>query len=413
MTPSAKEAVPQLSFRETLKIKPVRRLWMAQLVSIFGDYLALFGVLSTVTFELHASAFEVILVWIVFLLPVAIVSPVAGVYVDKWNVKATMVASDLTRGALVSILLFEHNLIAIYVTLFAVSSISSFLPAQTVAIRAITPPNALVAANGLMSQAQQLSQILAPAAMGLMIRSLGANACFGFDCFSFFFSASLVGTLAIHRERGAGAGEATVLEAMKEGLAFIRSHSALTMVILSMTAGMFAIRCFGSLLSIYVRDILRGDTEFYGVLNSLIGVGMIAGAQVMPKLARRATHPHLVSIGLSGMGLAVFLSAIWPSDTPAIAAMLAVGFFAAFVMVSAQVMIQQETPHELLGRVSSTLMSLLSIAQVLALMGRRAGNREVWRDRSLLRQRGGADGDWRGGVLEIAGLAESYAKSIA
>jgi MFS family permease len=370
VTPSGGESIPQLSFKETLKIAPVRRLWIAQLVSIFGDYLALFGVLSTVTFELHANAFQVILVWIVFLLPVAIVSPVAGVYVDKWNVKATMVASDLTRGALIVILLFEHNLIAIYAILFAVSCISSFfVPAQTVAIRAITPTKALVAANGLMSQAQQLSQILAPAAMGLMIRGLGANACFGFDCFSFFFSASLVATLAIHRLRGAGAGEATVLESMKEGLAFIRSHSALTMVIVSMTAGMFAIRCFGSLLSIYVRDILRGDTEFYGVLNSLIGVGMIAGAQALPKLARRTSHPHLVSIGLSGMGLAVLLSALWPSGAPAIGAMLGVGFFAAFVMVSAQVMIQQETPHELLGRVTSTLMSMLAIAQVLALMG--------------------------------------------
>jgi MFS transporter, DHA3 family, macrolide efflux protein len=49
--------------------------------------------------------------------------------------------------------------------------------------------------------------------------------------------------------------------------------------------------------------------------------------------------------------------------------MLAVGFFAAFVMVCAQVLVQQETPHELLGRVSSTLWSLLSIAQVAALLG--------------------------------------------
>jgi MFS transporter, DHA3 family, macrolide efflux protein len=46
--------------------------------------------------------------------------------------------------------------------------------------------------------------------------------------------------------------------------------------------------------------------------------------------------------------------------------MLGVGFFAAFVMVCAQTLIQQETPQELLGRVSSTL---LAIAQVLALFG--------------------------------------------
>src|SRR6202012_5739650 len=65
---------------------------------------------------------------------------------------------------------------------------------------------------------------------------------------------------------------------------------------------------------------------------------------------------------------AVLLSPAWPQPAPATAAMLLVGFFAAFVMVCAQVLIQQETPHELLGRVSSTLWSLLSIAQVAALL---------------------------------------------
>ncbi len=367
MSPGTQETAPQLSFKETLKIKAVRRLWIAQLVSIFGDFVALFAVLSIVTFDLHGTPFQVILVWAVFLFPIAIISPIAGVFVDKWNVKATMIASDLLRGALVSLLLFEHNLIAIYATIFAMSCISSFfLPAQTVTLRAIAPPNALVAANGLMSQAQQLSQVIAPAVMGLVILRLGSNACFGYDCLSFFVSAALVSTIAIHRKPGA---ESTVMQAMKEGLRFIFSHRTLSMVIISMTAGMFAIRCFGALLSIYVRDILHGTTELYGNLNSLIGVGMIVGAQFMPKLARKTSLPHLVAYGLAGMGVAVFLSAFWPLVNPAIAAMVLIGFFAAFVMVNASVMIQQETPHEMLGRVTSTLMSLLSVAQVIALVG--------------------------------------------
>jgi MFS transporter, DHA3 family, macrolide efflux protein len=359
----------QLSVKETLRIQPVRRLWIAQLVSIFGDYLAVFAVFGIVTFQLHGTPFQVSMILVAFLTPIALISPIAGVYVDKWNVKWTMIASDLIRGGMVVILLFEHNLLAIYGTLFLMSCISSFfVPAQTVAIRAITPPNALVAANGLMSQAQQASQIVAPAVMGLIIEWLGSNFCFAFDCASFFVSAALVMTLTIERKPAAGSAASTVMQSMKEGLKFIFTHSALSFVILSMTAGMFAIRCFGSLLSIYVRDILHGDTRMFGILNSLIGVGMIAGAQLMPRLTKKASHPHLTAYGLAGMGVAVFFSAILPRVAPATGAMLGVGFFAAFVMVCAQVLIQQETPHELLGRVSSTLMSLLSIAQVLALI---------------------------------------------
>jgi MFS family permease len=358
----------QVGFRETLRIRPVRRLWIAQLVSILGDYMALFAVLSLVTFQLHGDAFAVSMVWVVFLLPLAVISPVAGVYVDKWNVKATMITSDLLRAALVAVLLFEHNLIAIYATIFLMSSISSFfLPAQTVTIRAITPPEALVAANGLMSQAQQLSQIVAPAIMGLVIEKFGVNVCFGFDFLSFLVSASLVATLAIYRKPAAGGSAAGVLHSLQEGLKFIFTHGALSFVILSMTAGMFAVRCFGALLSIYVRDILRGDPGMYGNLNSLIGVGMIGGAQLLPRLTHRTTRQHLVAYGLAGMGVAVFVSSAWARVAPATAAMIALGFFAAFVMICATVLIQEVTPHELLGRVTSTLMSLLAMAQVTAL----------------------------------------------
>ena len=182
-------------------------------------------------------------------------------------------------------------------------------------------------------------------------------------------SAGLVLTVAIDRESATGLAAASVLRSMVEGLKFIVSHAGLSFVIVSMTSGMFAVRCFGSLISIYVRDILHGDAALFGALNALIGVGMIGGSLFLPLLTRRASAQHLVAYGLAGMGAAVFMTAMFATVAPAAASMLGVGFFAAFVMVCAQTLIQQETPQELLGRVSSTLMSLLAIAQVLALFG--------------------------------------------
>src|SRR5580693_110826 len=212
------DSMPQLSFKEVLRLKPVRRLWIAQLVSIFGDYLAVFAMFSIVTFNLHGTAFQVSMILVAYLLPMAVISPFAGVFVDKWNVKWTMIASDLTRGAMVTLLFFEHDLFAIYGTLVLLSCVSSFfIPAQTVAVRTVTPLHGLVAANGLMSQAMQLSQIVAQAVMGLVIGTLGSNACFAFDCASFFFSAAIVLTVAIDRESATGLAAASVLRSMVEG----------------------------------------------------------------------------------------------------------------------------------------------------------------------------------------------------
>ena len=254
---------------------------------------------------------------------------------------------------------------------------SFFVPAQSVAVRALAPLGGLLAVNGLMTQAVQGAQIVSPAVAGLLVQWFGANSCFILDSFTFFFSAVTVMTLAIHRTPSPAAaappsvpavsGASSVLFSMREGFRFIFTHSSISFVILAMTAGMFAIRCFGVLLSVYVRDVLASNAALFGTLNSLIGVGMIAGTQSLHRFARKIPQQFLVVYGLGGMGAGVFITALFGRVSAAAVGMLALGFFAAFIMVPSQTLLQQETPHELLGRVMSSLMSLLAISQVLAM----------------------------------------------
>lgn len=150
-----------------------------------------------------------------------------------------------------------------------------------------------------------------------------------------------------------------------------------------MTAGMFAIRCFGALLSVYVRDILASSVATFGTLNSLIGIGMIAGTQSLHRFAAKVPQQFLVNYGLGGMGLAVLVTAVFGRVSSTALGMLGLGFFAAFIMVPSQTLLQRETPHELLGRVSSSLMSLLAMSQVLAMfvagpVAQRAGIRNLY-----------------------------------
>jgi len=378
-------STPQLSFREALRIRAVRRLWFAQIVSVFGDFLAIFAVFSVVTFQMHGTPVQVSMILVAFLTPFAFVSPLAGVYVDKWNVKATMIASDAIRGVLIVSLLFVRDLYAIYAIFFALSTVSSFfMPAQSVAVRALAPAEGLMAVNALMSQAIQVSQIVAPSIAGLLVQFVGANSCFVFDSFSFFFSAGMIATLAIHRAPAPASGAAsTVLASLRQGFRFIVTHSAISFVMLSMASGMFAVRCFGSLLSIYVRDILKSTADVFGYLNSLIGIGMIVASQFLPRFARKVSKPHLVIYGLCGMGFGVLVTALFGRLSTTAIGMLALGFSAAFIMVTSSTLLQQETPHELLGRVSSSMMCIMAVSQVLAMfvagpVAQRAGIRNLY-----------------------------------
>ena len=351
-----------LSFSDVLRLRPVRRLWIAQIVSVFGDFLAVFAIIAVVTFQLHGTATQVALVLVSFMAPLAVVSPLAGVFVDRWHLKRTLIASDLIRGVLVLALVFVHDLYAIYAILFTMSVVSAFfVPAQSVAVRTLVPMAGLMAVNGLMSQAQQGALIVAPSVAGELVELVGANSCFLYDGFSFFFSAALVMTLTIDRQAPRTESSA-VLDSMRQGFGFIFKHSTISFVIVSMTAGMFAMRCFGALLSIYVRDVLHSTSAAFGVLNTLIGVGMINGTQMLTRYARNIPQQKLVVYGLGGMGLAVFITAAFGAS-----AMLGLGLCASAIFITATTLIQHETPHELLGRVMSCLMSLVAGSQVISM----------------------------------------------
>src|SRR5262244_1425693 len=202
MTSEAK----QLSFGEVLALRPVRQLWIAQIVSIFGDFLALFAVLSDVSFRLHANAAQVTLISVAFLIPFALLGPIAGVFVDRLDARLTMIASDLIRAALALGLVFAAGLNQIYAILFALSAVSTFfVPAQTIMIRTVTPREGLLAANALMQQAFQVVRIISPAIAGALVRWIGAKPAYYFDSASFIFSASMIAAITITRVAAAAA----------------------------------------------------------------------------------------------------------------------------------------------------------------------------------------------------------------
>src|ERR1019366_8458841 len=76
---------------------------------------------------------------------------------------------------------------------------------------------------------------------------------------------------------------------------FIFGHPVIGFVILSIAAGTFAISAFGSLIAVYVRDVLHANSYLFGALGSAIGAGMLAGGLVVTPLARRIQQKAYLS----------------------------------------------------------------------------------------------------------------------
>ncbi len=272
-----------------LKYKPFRTLWLAQFVSVFGDFLALFAVISLITFRWHGTPVQVTTVTMAFVLPMAVISPIAGVFVDHWNVKRLMIASDLIRAVLILMLVFVHNVSQISAIFLVLSSVSSFFaPAQSVTLRTIVPADGLLAANALMMQAFYIVRLLSPAAAGALVAWLTEKSCFYIDIASFVFSAAMISTLAVIRPARAQ-GEKTVKSLAQDFLAgnkFIFTHAGLAFVFIAMAVAMFVLSSFSPLISIYIRDSLHAGSFMFGAISAMVGVGMIVGTQLITRLAR-------------------------------------------------------------------------------------------------------------------------------
>ena len=371
MTSSATTTTTPYTLKTILKFKPFRTLWLAQFVSVFGDFLALFGVISLITFRWHGTPVQVTTVTIAFVLPMAIISPIAGVFVDHWNVKRLMIASDLIRAALILMLVFVHSVPQIAAIFVVLSSVSSFFaPAQSVTLRTIVPPEGLLVANALMMQAFYIVRLLSPAAAGALVAWLTEKSCFYLDVASFIFSAAMITGLSIIRPARAQSEKTvkSLVQDFLEGNKFIFTHAGLAFVFIAMAIAMFVLSSFNPLISIYIRDSLHADSFMFGAISAMVGVGMIVGTQLIPRLARSDSNSYVVLGGLFLLGLGAGLLGAFRNTAMAALSTFTMGLGIAFVWIPAQTMSQQETPPPMVGRVSSTFMSLISISQVFGLL---------------------------------------------
>ena len=384
--PSAPEP---LSMGAVLRVATMRRLWYAQIVSVFGDFLALFAVITIMTFQLHATPEQITGLNIAYLLPIALLGVISGVFVDRWPVKVTLVGSDFIRAGLCLLLFFVHSIWEFYAVMASISVISSFFgPAQGVAIRSAVPMHGLRSANALMQQVMFIMRIIGGPIAITIVHVFGARICYGVDAASFIASGSLIASLALAIPAAAlktaptdakPSGVGSILTDMKVGAGFIVHHAALLFVIVALAAGMFVMGCFGPLIAVYVRDTLRASSTTFAVTSASIGVGLLVGVNVLNAFAKHIANTTQVYLGLGGIALGTALLAAAPYAAFTVLHIgipiaitvfgcFLIGFACAGIIVPSQTLIQMETPGELMGRVGSTTMSAIFSAQIAGLL---------------------------------------------
>src|SRR5215213_1356939 len=186
------------------------QLWAGQAISFVGDAVSMVALVILVV-QLTGSGSAVGGALVALLLP-TFASPLFGVLADRFDRRAVLVASDLTRALLVLGLVFARDLATIYVLVFLMGLARTvFNPTVRAAFPSVVGGGDLTRANALISGTFSVSETAGPALGGLLVASVGVDAAFLADAVTYLISATLLSLTPLARpqrdEDRAGFGE--------------------------------------------------------------------------------------------------------------------------------------------------------------------------------------------------------------
>src|SRR5579885_3599430 len=347
-------------------------LWIGQLVSLIGDWV-LFIALPFYIYALTGSTLATGIMFIVQTVPRLCFGSVAGVFVDRWNRKYTMIVTNLVQaGVLMPLFLVRSPewLWIIYVFAFIDSSVSQFFtPAQTAIIPQLVDESNLLAANSLNSTSTELTRLVGPFLGGLLLGLFGLNSVIIVDALSFLFSALMISLiaspsrLALAKEdasrSSAGASVLKVWREWMDGLRVVRRERLVAAIFTVIGVAMIGEGLIEVLFTGYVEHVLHGTAVVLGWLMSAQAIGGIAGSLLVVRLSKWLAPALLIP--LCGLIFGGFLAVVLPLIT--IIGASVIGFF-----VSQITLLQSSVANEYQGRVFGAFGALQAIAMLVGMV---------------------------------------------
>ncbi len=335
-------------------------LWQGQLVSVLGDVvyaialgfwiLAVTGSTALMGGLLAAST-----------LPRILVSPVAGVVIDRGDRRKLMIWMDAVRGAAVVAVGVAAFVGFLQVWMVFAAGIilglcgAFFTPAVGSVIPDITSRAKVVQANSVFSMLQTGGNIIGNSAGGVLFQLLGAPLLFLFNGLSYLFSAA---NLLFARFPRVHHVEATAhfWTDLKKGLSFVWTIRGLrSLILIAAVINFFANMAFMLFLPFYQRNPALGPVK-YGIAMSLFTGGMFLG-MAFTAVVKIPPALRFFLFQITGItSLATMIAFPFVGAFPVAGALLALsGFANAVLNVLIMSVMQLAVPQDMRGKVFSLM----------------------------------------------------------
>lgn len=355
----------------TLRQRNFGLLWSAGLISLAGDWMLRIA-LPIYVYQLTGSALATSTMLIAAMLPDLLFGSIAGVFVDRWDRKRTMVICNLLLAiGLLPLLVVRstEQLWLLYLVAFYESTIERFFgPAENALLPQLVGEDQLVAANSLNSLNNNLARLIGSALGGIVAGLFGVVGVALIDAATFLLAAALIALIsgtfkplkspADDDPASVGQAWAAVPREWLAGLQLIRRQRVVTILfaliaITSLGEGVFAV-----LFVVFVNRILGGGAQEIGWLMSAQAVGGMIGGLLVGWIGNKASSIALIGLGALAFGLidlAIFnYPTFFPGFTPALVLFVAVGIPGVAMMTGMNTLLQSVVADEYRGRIFGT-----------------------------------------------------------
>lgn len=333
--------------RDVLKLLTAdyRRLFIGQLVSGLGDWLATFAFMALI-FALTGKATAVAFILVLRLIPPIFTAPVGGVLADRMPRRTIMVAADIVRAVLIAFVPFS-SLGLLYALAFLHECASLFfIPARDALIPQLVPEDSLELGNGLIIASTTGVLPLAGVVFSVLegaggyypvflpfagqVNNHPETLAFFIDALTFMFSAFMITRMRARAERRriVAHHRARFWVDFRSGFTAVWHNTGLRRLAYGVTVAMFG---GGVLFAVgvgYVRQTLHESAAAFGWLIALWGIGMTVGLLGVRSLARQRGRMYVFTTAIAAIGGTLISMAVVP--LPILAFALAVPFGAAF-----------------------------------------------------------------------------------
>ena len=362
-------------------------VWCGGLVSGIGDSM----LRLTLPFYIYARTGSVLATTAMFIAsstPGLLLGSVAGVFVDRWDRRRTMIAADVGRAGLIVLLLTvqsQGGLWPVYGVGFLESALSLFFgPAKAALIPALVGEQQLVAANSLTGVSNGLVGVLGPSLGGALLGLLGLPGLVLADSLSYLISALLIALIPAPSEepgavaRTAGPARPPAMPATPPRAALwgewrdgarVVSHDRRILMLL-VFAG---IATFGDGLGVavivpYVKNVVGASVAQFGWIASVEAASAVLGGLALGAFGPRVSPIQLMGLGLV-LGSAAYASeALFPSLQFLLGLAALVGATVVAMQAGYNTLLQSSGPDRVRGRVFG-IAGMATAVMVLGGMG--------------------------------------------